>query len=87
MLVYMNNKSFIQTIKRIEGNRVFVESKQGNIYPVFISDYVKTYKRDYLEVGAKGLVKRIKGRFYLINILTNDGKEDEISPADMGYNW
>ena len=80
------NKPFKQIIRNVQGSSALVESRKGNIYPVVVSDYVRIHKSKYLKVGVTGLVKRINGRYYLIDVETPiDEDYNEIPPEDMGY--
>ena len=85
----MQNKPFKQTIKNVQGSTALVESKKGNIYPVIISDYARIHKAKYLKVGSIALVRRINGKYYLIDaeFKEEDYHLSNIDLKDLGYDY
>ena len=81
-------KPFQQIIKNVQGSTALVQSRKGNIYPVIISDFVRIKKSQFLKVGAIGIVKRINGKYYLIDVKSSNYEENTHIPTeDMGYDY
>ena len=87
----MMKKAFEQTIKHVQGSSALVESRKGNIYPVIVSDFVRIKKFRELQVGAIGLVKRVNGKFYLVDVKpkepTKPSYMEEIPLEELGYDY
>ena len=83
------SKAFRQIVKNVQGSTALVESKKGNIYPVIISDYVRIKKS--LKVGDTALVRRINGRYYLVDVEEKPKRTEtytsEIPIKELGYDW
>lgn len=82
------NKPFQQIVRNVQGSTALVESKKGNIYPVIVSDYVRIKKS--LKVGDIALVRRINGKYYLVNVVERTHSPsclENIDPKQMGYDY
>ena len=82
-------KPFQQIVKFVQGSSALVQSKKGNIYPVIVSDFVRLNRT--LKVGDIALVRRINGKYYLIDIVEKEKPSEEPSEepklTDWGYDY